>query len=160
MSALSAPAHGLDPGLPTAGNESYHAPVGHYTGTDPFYTAAVDEPGRPLAGTRRRAALSAPDGRRWREGSRPLRGAQDAGDQLTRKRPWAPGQAGVEADSTGGGATTSTRSMKPILSVASSDFETALTVPAGTVGRYLAVQALDGAGHALGSSAGVQAGLR
>jgi len=33
-------------------------------------------------------------------------------------------------------------------------------VPAGTVGPYLAVQALDASGHALATSTGVDAGLR
>ena len=41
-----------------------------------------------------------------------------------------------------------------------SGFETAIALPSGAVGPYLAVQALDGAGHVLGTSAAVsQAGL-
>ncbi len=41
-----------------------------------------------------------------------------------------------------------------------SGFETAIALPSGAVGPYLAVQALDGAGHVLGNSAAVsQAGL-
>ncbi len=47
-------------------------------------------------------------------------------------------------------------SLHPILTVPRSGFETALTVPAGTIGPYIAAQALDAAGHALSSSAAVE----
>jgi hypothetical protein len=48
-----------------------------------------------------------------------------------------------------------------ILSVPRGGFETAMTVPSGTVGPYVAAQALDAAGHALASSTPVaEAALR
>ena len=48
-----------------------------------------------------------------------------------------------------------------ILTVPRTGFETAMTVPAGTVGPYVAAQALDAAGHVLSSSAPVaEAALR
>ena len=46
----------------------------------------------------------------------------------------------------------SARSLRAILTVPRSGFETALNVPAGTIGPYVAVQALDAAGHVLASS--------
>jgi hypothetical protein len=58
------------------------------------------------------------------------------------------------------GASAASGSLKPVLTVARSAFETALNVPAGTRGPYLAVQALDGAGRALATSAPVKAALR
>jgi hypothetical protein len=57
----------------------------------------------------------------------------------------------------GGSAT----ALKPLLSVPSTGFETAIALPGGTIGPYLAVQALDEAGNVLGSSApGSQPSLR
>jgi Arylsulfotransferase (ASST) len=49
------------------------------------------------------------------------------------------------------GATT--RSLKPVALLARSGFETAIALPAGTAGRYVTVQALDGTGRALGTAA-------
>jgi hypothetical protein len=46
----------------------------------------------------------------------------------------------------------SATALHPIVTVARSGFETALAVPAGTIGPLLAVQALDGAGGVLGTS--------
>jgi hypothetical protein len=46
-------------------------------------------------------------------------------------------------------------SLKPIVTVARSGFETAVALPGGTVGPYVAVQALDAGGQVLGSSAAV-----
>ena len=46
--------------------------------------------------------------------------------------------------------------LHPILSAPRSGFETALTVPAGTKGPYLAVQALDAAGRPLAASAAIE----
>ena len=47
-------------------------------------------------------------------------------------------------------------SLRPVLTVPRSGFETALTVPAGTRGPYVEVQALDAAGGVLSSSAAVE----
>ncbi len=55
------------------------------------------------------------------------------------------------------GGSSSVRSLHAILTVARSGFETALKVPGGTVGPYVAVQALDASGRVLASSAAVQA---
>jgi hypothetical protein len=49
----------------------------------------------------------------------------------------------------------SASSLKPILTVPRSGFETAVALPGGTVGPYVEVQALDSAGGVLGSSAAV-----
>jgi hypothetical protein len=46
-------------------------------------------------------------------------------------------------------------SLHALLTAPRSGFETAIVLPGGTVGPYLAVQALDGAGNVLGSSAAV-----
>jgi hypothetical protein len=55
----------------------------------------------------------------------------------------------------------STRALHALLTVPRSGFETAMTVPAGTIGPYVAVQALDAAGRVLSSSAPVaEAALR
>jgi Arylsulfotransferase (ASST) len=51
--------------------------------------------------------------------------------------------------------------LKPILTVPRSGFETAATLPGGTIGPYVAVQALSAAGNILGASASVsEAALR
>ena len=55
------------------------------------------------------------------------------------------------------GGSSSVRSMHAILTAARSGFETALKVPGGTVGPYVAVQALDGAGRVLATSAAIEA---
>ena len=57
------------------------------------------------------------------------------------------------------GASASAGSLKPVAQAARTGFETALALPAGTRGPYLAVQALDGAGRVLATSAAVKAGL-
>jgi Arylsulfotransferase (ASST) len=52
------------------------------------------------------------------------------------------------------------RSLKPVAAAPRSGFESAIPLPAGTSGRYVAVQALDGAGRVLGrSGTAVVAGL-
>ena len=51
----------------------------------------------------------------------------------------------------------SARSLRPILTVPRSSFETAIGLPGGTIGPYLAVQALDGAGNVLRASAALDA---
>ncbi len=57
----------------------------------------------------------------------------------------------------GGSATT----LKPLLTVPRSGFETSIALPGGTVGPYLGVQALDASGNVLGASASVsEAALR
>jgi hypothetical protein len=54
----------------------------------------------------------------------------------------------------------SRRSLKPVAQVARSGFESAITLPAGTGGRYLTVQALDATGRVLGTAATISvAGL-
>jgi len=57
------------------------------------------------------------------------------------------------------GGSASTRSLRTILTAPRSGFETALSVPGGAIGPYLAVQALDATGRVLATSAAVQ-GLR
>jgi hypothetical protein len=47
----------------------------------------------------------------------------------------------------------SASSLKPLLTAPKSGFETAIALPGGTIGPVLAVQALDGAGNVLGTSA-------
>ena len=47
----------------------------------------------------------------------------------------------------------SSSSLRPILTAARSGFETAIALPGGTIGPYLAVQALNAAGVVIGSSA-------
>jgi len=69
------------------------------------------------------------------------------------------GATGVAAWRLLAGASASGSALKPILTVPRAGFETALGVPAGTVGPYLAVQALDASGRALATSAGEDAGL-
>lgn len=49
----------------------------------------------------------------------------------------------------------SSTSLKPILTAPRSGFETAIALPGGTVGPYLAVQALDASGNVLGTSTAV-----
>ncbi len=49
----------------------------------------------------------------------------------------------------------SAKSLRPILTAPRAGFETAITVPGGTSGPYLAVQALDGSGKVLGSAPAV-----
>jgi hypothetical protein len=57
-------------------------------------------------------------------------------------------------------AGSSAADMSPLAQVPRSGFETAVPVPAGTAGPYLAVQALGASGQVLGSSAAVlEAGL-
>ena len=45
------------------------------------------------------------------------------------------------------------RSLKPVAQAARSGFESAITLPAGTTGRYVTVQALDATGRVLGTAA-------
>jgi len=45
------------------------------------------------------------------------------------------------------------RDLKPVAQAARSGFETAITLPAGTAGRYVTVQALDATGRVLGAAA-------
>ncbi len=55
----------------------------------------------------------------------------------------------------------SAKTLRPLRTVARTGFETAITVPGGTIGPYLAVQALDAAGGVLGTSKSlVEAALR
>jgi Arylsulfotransferase (ASST) len=49
----------------------------------------------------------------------------------------------------------SAKSLRPILTAPRAGFETAIALPGGTSGPYLAVQALDAAGNVLGSAAAV-----
>jgi hypothetical protein len=49
----------------------------------------------------------------------------------------------------------SAKALRPILTASRAGFETAITVPGGTSGPYLSVQALDGAGRVLGRAAAV-----
>jgi len=54
----------------------------------------------------------------------------------------------------------SVSNLTAVAQAAHSGFETAIALPSGVVGPYLAVQALDGAGHVLGTSAAIsQPGL-
>jgi hypothetical protein len=61
------------------------------------------------------------------------------------------GATGVASWRVLAGASSST--LRPLLTAAKTGFETAIAIPGGTVGPYLAVQALNAAGAAIGTSA-------